>query len=248
MNKKIIKLISCLIPSKAKRREFRTKSIPKPPTSITENKRTNNKAVIVYPDGREENITYIEGLNIHFIGDNNFFKLYTPLPTFKNVRINMGNNSLFVMQSSHYIVQNLTVWEMRNNSVIEIGSNFSCNGVLFAMDGEDDLKVKIGNNCMFANDIKIMPTDVHSIIDVNTNLPINFGGDIEIGNSVWICPNVSILKKSKIPNNCVVGSYSIVNKKLEYANSLYAGMPARCIKQNITWERCSAQDYVRYNI
>lgn len=95
-------------------------------------------------------------------------------------------------------------------------------------------KIEFGNDCLLSWDILIMDTDFHHIMDkqgtvINEDLPIF------VGNNIWIgCRNL-ILKGASIPNNCVIGSNSLVNKKLEGVNCLYAGNPIRCVKSNITW-------------
>ncbi len=240
MIKEIIKLGKILISDKILRYKLRYRYF----TDSIENKGTNNKAVIVYPDGREENITYIEGLNIQFIGNNNIFKLYHPLPKFINCQIQMINDAEFILHESKYTLKNFIVWRMRKGSKLEIGKDFSCVGVEFALHGEDNLQVHIGENCMFSHDIYIQPTDNHAIIDKNTMQPINFGGDILIGNHVWICPNVHIHKNVTIADDCVVGTCSIVTKSINEEGCVAVGMPAKVIKRNITWSRSSAPDYI----
>ena len=66
---------------------------------------------------------------------------------------------------------------------------------------------------------------------------INPDEDIQIGSNVWICDSVTILKGSNIPDGCTLGYHSFVNKKFDQANCLLAGTPAKCIKNNIRWER-----------
>lgn len=244
MNQKIIKLISCLIPSKSCRRSFREKYTVSKHQSIVKNNGSNNKAVIVYPDGSEENITYIEGLSINFMGDNNVFKLYAPLPKFINCAVHMTNSAEFILHESMYTLKNFIVWNMREGTKCEIGKNFSCVGVEIALNGEKNLQVTIGENCMFSHDVFIQPTDNHAIIDKKINKPLNFGGNITIGNHVWLCPFVHIHKGVSIPDDCVIGTSSIVVKSIEYSNCVAVGTPAKVIKKNITWSRSSAADYM----
>lgn len=196
MYNKIIKLISCLIPFKNVRKSFRQKflKINIITSSIIENNGVNNKAVIIYPDGKEEIISYIEGLQIQFMGDNNTFKLYAPLPQFINCRIQMIENAIFILNESKYTLKDFIVWRMRKGTKLEIGKNFSCEGVEVALHGEENLQVHIGDDCMFSHDIYIQPTDNHAIIDKESGLPINKGGNINIGNHVWLCPSVRIHK------------------------------------------------------
>jgi acetyltransferase-like isoleucine patch superfamily enzyme len=58
---------------------------------------------------------------------------------------------------------------------------------------------------------------------------------IIIGDCVWICCNVTVLKGVIIPNGCVVGSNSVVKSAFSEENTLIAGNPARIVKRGIRW-------------
>jgi acetyltransferase-like isoleucine patch superfamily enzyme len=66
---------------------------------------------------------------------------------------------------------------------------------------------------------------------------LNKGGSIEIGNHVWILQDSAVLKKSFIPNNTIVGTNSIVNKKFDKEYTMIAGSPAQVIREDINWSR-----------
>lgn len=53
---------------------------------------------------------------------------------------------------------------------------------------------------------------------------------ITIGNNVWIATNCTILPWVNIWDNCIIGSWAIVNKDCE-PNSIYAGVPAKKIRE-----------------
>ena len=94
-------------------------------------------------------------------------------------------------------------------------------------------KIIFGKNVLVSWDCQFLDTDFHFIMvdgikQKNTE-------SISIGNNVWICCNVSCLKGTSIPDNCVIGSSSLVNRKFENKNSLYAGNPAKLKKEKIDW-------------
>jgi hypothetical protein len=99
------------------------------------------------------------------------------------------------------------------------------------------IKIIIGQNCMFANDIDIRTGDSHSIIERATGLRINVGGNINIGNHVWVAAHSIILKGVSIADDCVVGTGAVVVKSIEEPGVIVAGNPATIIKRNITWSR-----------
>ena len=58
---------------------------------------------------------------------------------------------------------------------------------------------------------------------------------IKIGNHVWICSKVDILKGAGCGDNCVIGYRSLLTKQFDQNNVLIAGHPAKVIKENVEW-------------
>lgn len=59
---------------------------------------------------------------------------------------------------------------------------------------------------------------VHSVAD-----------SVEIGENVWICQNVRVLKGVKIKDNSIVAASAVVSKNIE-RNTIYGGNPAKKLK------------------
>jgi len=89
---------------------------------------------------------------------------------------------------------------------------------------------------MLAYDIEIRTGDSHSIIDLNTHNRINYAQNVKIGNHVWLCADVKILKGVTIGKNSIIGTGSIVTKSIP-DNCIAAGIPAKVIHNNVTWKR-----------
>ncbi|MBN1102449.1 MAG: acyltransferase [Deltaproteobacteria bacterium] len=92
-------------------------------------------------------------------------------------------------------------------------------------------RIYIGADCIIAWNVFITDCDWHSIHGRNMQ------EDVTIGEHVWIACNVSILKGSKIGNNCIVGAHSMISRKAIPDHTLVAGSPARIIANNIRWNR-----------
>jgi len=58
---------------------------------------------------------------------------------------------------------------------------------------------------------------------------------ILIGPHVWVTSHVLISKNVTIPEGCVVAKGAVVTKKHGQPNTLIGGIPAKDIKQGITW-------------
>ena len=96
-------------------------------------------------------------------------------------------------------------------------------------------KCIIGENCMFSFGIIIYNTDAHAILDYKTKRLVNFVDGIYIGNHCWIGMDVTLLKNTIIPDDCIIGTQSVVSGKLPVEHAVYAGNPVRLVKENRTW-------------
>lgn len=154
----------------------------------------------------------------------------------KNCSITIiGDNCSLLIGGGSTIISNTTFWCQDDNSSIAVGEDFTMEGgEIAATEGET---ITIGTDCMFSNGIDIRNGDSHSIIDTSTNKRINKALPIIIGDHVWLTARVTILKGSVIPSNSIIGNSAIVGKTLEKENSIYAGIPAKLIKENINWDR-----------
>jgi acetyltransferase-like isoleucine patch superfamily enzyme len=155
------------------------------------------------------------------------------------------NNVLFYIRGDHHQINigagcrfNVggSLWFEDNNGCLVIGENSTFENVHIAVT-EPQSRVEIGKECMFAYDIEIRTGDSHSIIDSTTGSRINYAKDINIGNHVWVAAHSIILKGVSIPDNCVIGTGSVVVNGFKEQGVIVAGNPAKIIKHNITWSR-----------
>lgn len=151
-----------------------------------------------------------------------------------NFHFKGNNNQLHVNCGTH--LNNVTFWFEDDNNKIDVGSMVTSEGSLelAACEGK---KITIGDDCMFSYGIHVRTTDSHSIMDAGGKR-INAGEDITIGKHVWVGADVMLLKGVTIPDGCVIGARSIVTASLKTnEKSMIAGMPAKVIKENISWKR-----------
>lgn len=176
---------------------------------------------------------FIRGLKIRHKGQNNKILIgeYSFLHNCK-ISISGCNNTIIIGENVR--LSNASFWIEGNDNLIELGSYTTIEGGEFAtLEGTS---IRIGTDCMFSHSIEFRISDSHMIYDM-TGIRINPAKSIVIGNHVWLGAHVKILKGAQIASESIVGIGAIVTSPLLTPNSIYAGIPARKIKENITWSR-----------
>ncbi len=90
--------------------------------------------------------------------------------------------------------------------------------------------ITIGNKVAISKGVTIRDSDNHSI---NGNKRIS--APITIGDNVWIGLNATILKGVHIGNGAVVAAGAVVTKDVP-EKALVGGVPAKIIKEDVSWE------------
>ena len=119
--------------------------------------------------------------------------------------------------------------------VIKIGKETTINSMLIQV-GENGSTINIGENCLFSFLVELNCTDHHSIFDENNEL-INRGNFIEIGDRVWVCKEVRVMKNSSVASGSILAQRALVTKQFSEPNCIIAGNPAKVVKRNIHWDR-----------
>jgi NDP-sugar pyrophosphorylase family protein len=119
-----------------------------------------------------------------------------------------------------------------NDSVIYIGKDCYTNRTshLYATERKN---IIIGNQLLLSFDTYFRTADPHIICDCKTKERINFSKSILIGDKVWIGQQSLILKGTVIGSGAIIGGHSVVSNKTIKSNSLYAGNPAKKIKEGV---------------
>jgi acetyltransferase-like isoleucine patch superfamily enzyme len=95
-------------------------------------------------------------------------------------------------------------------------------------------KISFGSNVIISWETTIMDTDFHKIMDLDGKV-INSPREISIGDNVWIGTRVTILKGTRVENNNIIASNSLLNRPIEGSFQIIAGNPARVVRRDITW-------------
>lgn len=195
-------------------------------------------ATIFRTKGKKNNqITYngslLKNTKIQISGVNNSI-LISPKNRLINCKLNIRGRNCRIFVESNCTLKNLELWLEDDGSEIFIGNTTSIEGGhIAATEGES---IKIGNECMFSHRIEIRNGDSHSIFQHETKNRINQAKPVIIGSHVWLGADAKVLKGSVINNGAVIATGGIVTGVVE-ENTIYAGNPAKKIKENIYWDR-----------
>lgn len=166
--------------------------------------------------------------------------------SFGLIKLGFGDVSIFDRKSSKGIWENNGIINFNGRTNIGHGSKISVgkDGILtfgqnFNITAESSIvcynNISFGNNCLLSWDILIMDTDFHKIYNQDKTY-INPNKAILIGDNVWICNKVQILKGLSVAYGCIIGSNTVVSKSLKIENAIYSGNVNVPIKENISWD------------
>lgn len=122
-----------------------------------------------------------------------------------------------------------------DNNQLYIGSNFDAgeNLKIYILEGTS---VKIGADCMFSSDVTLRTSDAHSIYNTDGKR-VNGAKNIVVGDHVWFGEKVTCLKGTEIENNVAAGGLSLLTDGKYMENTVYAGVPARKIRDQVSWSQ-----------
>jgi acetyltransferase-like isoleucine patch superfamily enzyme len=128
-------------------------------------------------------------------------------------------------------------FEIYNGTKITSGGKLSF-GNNFVIIGNSsiicDNQIDFGNDFLMSWECQLLDNDFHKVIIDGIKKLVQ--EPIQIGNKVWIRHHVIIKKGVKISDNSVVSYGSVVTKKFNKPNVLIGSVPAKIIKNNVSWE------------
>lgn len=210
------------------------------------NRKKNNKIIIHKLNNEIIEKQFVKGVNIDFECTNSTIELWEPF-NFKDCYFLVKGNNNHIKLKQECIINSLSIHLLGNNSNINVGRNFFLTGKSYWGIIDDGININIGNDCLMGKNTSLVTTDWHTIYNINDikdvqNKP-KFG--ITIGNHVWLCNNVTLLKDVKIPNNTVLSLGSIITKKFEKEYTIIGGIPGKIIKENINWDKDLPSQYLK---
>lgn len=143
--------------------------------------------------------------------------------------LKMGEGSRFIIKGSARICNGCRI-TIEKGGLLELGRDTFINENTRITAYQ---KIIIGDGCWIAWDVNIIDTDFHSIsINGDTGETVK---TVRIGNRVWIGARALILKGVTIGDGAVIAAGSVVTGDIP-AGCLAAGVPARVIRERVTWK------------
>jgi acetyltransferase-like isoleucine patch superfamily enzyme len=101
-------------------------------------------------------------------------------------------------------------------------------------------RVRIGEQCVIADRAMFIDFD-HGVVDVERAIRQQgiYMRDVEVGSNVWIGYGACVLRGSRVGDNSVIGTNSVVTKDVP-ANAVVGGVPAKVLRmrdapQQLRW-------------
>lgn len=167
---------------------------------------------------------------VKFTGENNVLLINDEITIVNsNIEFRGSNSLIYLCKTNDKITLDMKIY---NNSTIYFGKNiWITRGVKIVISEMTNLF--FGKNCMIAPECCIRSADPHIIYDANTKKRINRSKSIYFGDHTWIGQRVMILKNTRVGSGSVIGASSLLTNKEYKSNSIYAGVPAKRVKENI---------------
>lgn len=191
-----------------------------------------------YSSGHGNEIINHEGIRvksrIQFSGNNNKVILEKNCMLLNTLVKIQGNNNEVVLKANSY-VSGAELWIENNGCLIEIGGGTFVGHHSHLACTEDGSKLIVGGDGMISSYVQIRTGDSHSIVDMEGNR-INHAQSVVIGNHCWIGEGAKVMKGVTLEGDDVVSTGAIVTKSFG-KNVLLGGIPAKILKDNISWDK-----------
>jgi len=191
---------------------------------------------------------------ISFHGDHNEITIHVPdlkrparyLKNFLHAgRIRcMGDGNRVEIGVSRFWIKDGLEIEMQKGGCLTIGRDCWLQAdVCIYVHGWNHAGITLGDEVVIARDGTIRNHDKHTIIDLETKSPANPPESVVLGNHLWLTQRVTVLKGTHLNDGCIVANLAVVSGDFKEPNCLVAGVPAKVVKRNVTWDIRTFAEY-----
>jgi acetyltransferase-like isoleucine patch superfamily enzyme len=172
------------------------------------------------------------------------------------IRINGRSNNMIILESGHNLksssvvslegdghlaifraargISGLIVTMRRNAGVFYYGKNSTSNSTNSLIYGP--AHICIGEDAMFATETGIRTFDSHAIVDTVTRRQINLPENVLIEPHVWVGARALIMQGVRVGAGSIVAASALVTRDMP-PKTLWAGVPAKQLREDVTWTR-----------
>jgi acetyltransferase-like isoleucine patch superfamily enzyme len=152
--------------------------------------------------------------NKKWVKDDPFFSL-----------LSIGTNARIELRGDFSVYSGSRIY-VNNGAALVLGSGYINHNLNMSCYE----RIEIGHGVAISENVTIRDSDNHGIsgsVKAKT-------APVKIGNNVWIGLNVTILKGVTIGDGAVVAAGSLVNRDVP-PGTLVAGVPARVVREKVSW-------------
>jgi acetyltransferase-like isoleucine patch superfamily enzyme len=148
------------------------------------------------------------------------------------INIRVGKNAVLEIENEFVIGQGTLLLAATGSKLTikgklnSTGSGVTCDTKIMA-----EQSIEIGHDCIIAWGCCITDSNWHDFADTERILPVR------IGDRVWLGHDVTVLAGANVGDGCVVGAKSLLLGKTYKPSTLLVGVPARVVRENVTWSR-----------
>lgn len=104
----------------------------------------------------------------------------------------------------------------------------------------DEADIVVGRDGLWSDEILVQSNDQHGIVDLKTMSLCNAGRRrIVIGDHVWIGRRSMVMPDVEIGKGAILAAGAVLTTDMP-ANTIYAGIPARQIRDQVSWSRATS--------
>ena len=153
-----------------------------------------------------------------------FNRKWSPADAFPSL-LYMAEGARLIVSGPFDIYSGARVY-INSNACLELGSGYINSNLNLSCFQH----IKIGEHVAISENVTLRDSDDHTLSCASQ--PVT--SPITIGDHVWIGMNVTILKGVTIGDEAVIAAGAVVTRDIP-PHCLAAGVPARVIKENVTW-------------